>query len=473
MTVMTTAPAVPRAPFAHRWMLTIVLGGQAMASMDGSIVNVALPSIRATLAASGAQLQLVAAAYLLSFAAFVVTAARLGDRYGHSRVFRLGLIGFTIASLGCGLCTDPMALIVVRLLQGTAAAAMIAQVVALIQLGFEGTARVRAISWYSLVLALGVAAGQVAGGALVAVDVGGLGWRAVFLVNVPIGLVLAVLARRLPSTPTTSSGRLDLIGAALLAISVSAVVGALSIGRQQRWPLWSVTTLLAGLVGLVAFAAYEQQLSRAADRAPRARQPLLDLRVLQAPGVGTGLAASFLVMGAYSGFLFTLTLYLQNSLGFGALRSGLTFVPFAAGFATTSLGWRRLPSAAGRWMPIVGPFVFAAGISAVAASSMRHWPTAAAGILLALAGAGHAASFSPLFARITALTPTRYASSLSAAANTGTLLTSAITIAALGGLYLSTVHHGSGLIPVVVAADAILILTAACAAWTVTPHAAG
>jgi MFS family permease len=449
-------------------MLAVVLGGQAMASMDGSIVNVAMPSIKVQLPASGAQLQLISAGYLLAFAALVVTGARLGDRYGPARMFRVGLATFTAASLACGLAPDANALIASRLVQGTAGALMVAQVISLIQARFDGAARAKAFGLYSLVLALGVAAGQILGGVIVTADLIGLGWRPVLLVNVPLGVVLLVAATRLlPPDPAPALTRFDLRGVALLAGSVGAAVGPLTIGQERGWPAWSLVTLFAGLGGLAVFVWYERRVLAVSG------QPLVDLRALRPPGVAVGLAACFLVMGCYAAFIFTFTLYLQGGLGFTPLRAGLTFVPFAAGFATTSLSWTRLPTRVQRWLPVFGPLAFAAGITLTVSVAAGRWPALPAFGLLAVAGAGHAASFSPLLARIAALIGARFGSALSGLANTGTLLAGAVSVAGLGGLYLSaTAHHPTaahlGLTRVVLAIDAVLLATAACALWTVT-----
>ncbi len=463
----TTLPApVGTRPRAARGLLVILLGGQMMASIDGSIVNVALPDLGARLGASGAELQLIPAAYLLSFAALMVTAARLGDRYGHTRAYRTGLAGFTAASLACGLAPDAPALIAFRLVQGAFSALMVAQVVSLLHRSFDGVARTRAIAGYSLVLALGVAAGQILGGAIVALDVAGLGWRPIFLVNVPIGIAVAAAARRLPGNrPDAPASRLDLAGAILLGTAASAIVAALSLGRHAGWPAWSLTALAVGAGGMVAFSRYEWRLVRAG------REPLLDPRAVRPVGVRPGLAACYLVMGCYGAFVFTLTLYLQTARGFGPLRAGMTFVPFALGFALTSRFWMVLPERISRVLPVAGPAAFATGATLVAFP--QRWHTAPAVALLLFAGAGHAASFSPLFARISSLVAPAYASALSALANTGTLLAGAIAVAGLGGVYLSAPTGHAGLLRVVLGMDVVLAVAATCAARTVFVRQAG
>ena len=179
------------------WALAVVLTGQFMAVLDASVVNVAAPSIHASLHTSGAGLQLVIAGYVITYAVLLVTGARLGDILGHRRMFLGGLAAFTLASFGCGLATSTGMLVTLRFVQGAGAAAMIPQVLSLIQRSFPGPARARPKSLYAAVLAGGAVAGQVVGGLLVSADLWGSTWRPVFLLNVPIGAVLLIAGSRL------------------------------------------------------------------------------------------------------------------------------------------------------------------------------------------------------------------------------------------------------------------------------------
>src|SRR2546423_2598534 len=204
--------AAPRTRSSGVLLATILLG-QFMAILDVTIVNVAVPTIRTDLHAGGAGLQLVVAGYTISYAVLLITGARLGDRLGHRRVFLAGLVVFTAASLACGLAGTTAALIGYRLVQGAGAALMVPQVLSLIQRHFTGADRARAFGIYGVVLAGGAVVGQVAGGALVGADVGGTGWRPVFLVNVPIAVLLVVLAARLlPADRGEPGRRLDVPG---------------------------------------------------------------------------------------------------------------------------------------------------------------------------------------------------------------------------------------------------------------------
>ncbi len=267
--------------------------------------------------------------YAFTFGVLVVTGARLGDDRGHGNMFLLGLAGFTASSLLCGLAPNAPTLLVGRLTQGACGALMTPQTLQVIQRRFDGDARVRAVGLYGLVLSLGVLAGQLAGGVIVTVA----GWSWALLVNVPAGLVLLVASYRALKTEPPGRGKpLDTPGVALLTGAMALILVPLLLGREQGWPVWVWPSLGAGVAGVVLFGRVERERSA----------PLLDLTVL--PEVGRGLITVVGVMGSYAALLFSLTLHLQNELGFTPLEAGLAFAPYAAGFATLSLTWRRLPT---------------------------------------------------------------------------------------------------------------------------------
>src|SRR2546430_2425295 len=235
-------------------LLATILFGQFMAILDVSIVNVAVPTIHLDLHASGAALQLVVAGYTISYAVLLITGARLGDRLGHRRVYLLGLALFTIASLACGLATSTGELIAFRLVQGAGAALLVPQVLSLIQRLFTGAARARAFGLYAAVIAGAAVVGQVAGGALVAADFGGTGWRPVFLVNVPIGIVLTIAAARLLPADRGEPGRgFDPAGVLTLALAVLLFVVPLVLGHEEHWPVWGWVSLGASVVRFGVF----------------------------------------------------------------------------------------------------------------------------------------------------------------------------------------------------------------------------
>ncbi|MCW2915071.1 MAG: transporter [Actinomycetia bacterium] len=412
-------------------LLAVLLTGQTMASMDGSIVTVALPSIQRDLGASGAALQLIVSGYLLTLGVLIVTGARLGDLLGHRRAFLVGLAGFTGASLLCGLAPTAPMLVVARVGQAAAAALMIPQVFSLIQLRFAGLALRRAIGLYSTVLALGVAIGQIIGGLVVGADLFGLSWRPAFLINVPVGGMLTIAGMRWLPWAERTARRFDLTGVGLLTVAMAALVTPLVFGRQYGWQLWTWLSLLTGAGLLAVFKRFERLV------ADRGGLPLLDLDVLRPRGVKPGLVACLLVMGCYTAFLFAFTLHLQEHLGFGPFGAGLAFVPYASGFAALSLTWTRLPDRVQTALPVVGPLLFATIAVIMAEVFADGWTPGPLAPLLFAAGVGHAAGYSPLIAQLSAVVGHERASALSALNSTGPMLASVMAIAGLGSLYLA------------------------------------
>jgi MFS family permease len=431
-------------------VLAVVLIGQFMAVLDASIVNVAAPSIHASLGASGAGLQLVVAGYTITYAVLLVTGARLGDIGGHRRVFLAGLVLFTLASLGCGLAGSAGLLIALRLIQGAGAAVMIPQVLSLIQRTHAGPARASAMSLYSAVIAGGAVVGQLVGGLLISADLFGSDWRPVFLVNVPVGVaLLAVGARALPPGRGEPGRTLDLPGLALLTPAVLAFVLPLVLGQPEHWPAWGWIMMAASVPLAAAFAAAER---RTARNGGIPRTPLIPGRVLRVPGVPVAIAALFVVMTVFSGFFFTLALHLQDGLGYSPLHAGLAFAPAAATFALVSLNWRRLPA---RWhgAVIVTGFVLFATAMAALGWVVRDGGTGATGICLlgALSGAGMAAAFSPLMTRVLLRVPVELAADATGVVVTVNQLGLLVGVATFGTLYLNLAGHlpaaGPGTLP--------------------------
>src|SRR5262249_40802284 len=249
-------------------MLAVLLLGQFMCIIDVLVVNVAMPSIAASLHASGASLQLVVGGYTIAYAMLLITGARLGDRYGRRRAHPAGVLAFTTASLACALAPDSQALIGFRLIQGAGAAVLVPQVFSIIQLNFTGPARARALSAYAAVLSAGAVAGLVLGGVVVTADLFGTGWRPVFAINVPIGIVLAAAVPRLvpPDAPAGRTKQLDLAGLAAAACAVLLIVLPLVLGREEGWPAWGFGCIAAGAMLAAVFVLIERRVaSRGGD----------------------------------------------------------------------------------------------------------------------------------------------------------------------------------------------------------------
>ncbi|MEU5216016.1 MFS transporter [Streptomyces sp. NPDC020807] len=416
-------------------LLGVVLAAQFMALLDVFIVNVAAPTIRTELAASGAGLQLVVAGYTVTYAVLLITGARLGGLLGHRRTYLLGLALFTAASLACGLAAGTGQLIAFRLVQGAGSALMIPQVLSLIQRTFTGEGRIRALGAYSAVLATGAAAGQVVGGILVSADLFGTGWRPVFLVNVPIGIVLLVLgARILPHDAPAGVERgraLDVPGLLLLAAAVSLLTVPLVLGEEQGWPLWTWLSLAGSVLLFAVFGAYETGLAR------RGGAPLIAPRVLRTPGMGRAVLRIATAMGVNAGFLFTLTLHFQGGLGHSALRTGLTFGPAAVAFGAVGLTWRRWPARLQRAL-VPGGFLLTAASALALGLALGDGGDGGAALHPALAGmgVGIALAFSPTLTGALATVRPEDAADASGLLATVTQLGQLIGVAAFGALFL-------------------------------------
>jgi MFS family permease len=426
------------APPGHRWlMLAVLLGGQFMALLDAFVVNVALPSIGVDLHASGAALQLVVGGYSAAYAMLLITGARLGDLYGRRRMYLLGVTVFTAASLACGLAPDSGLLILARCVQGAAAAVMVPQIFSVIQMRFTGAARATALSAWGLVLATGAVVGVVLGGVLVSADLLGASWRPVFLINVPFGVLLAVLVPRVvPADPPRHTGpgsrRLDLRGLAIAAPAVCLIVLPLVLGRELGWPAWTLGCVAAGLLLAGLFAGFERAV------AARGGDPLLNLGVLSAPGLAAGLGTLLAVMAGYGGLLFVFTLHLQAGLGQSALRAGLSYVPLAGMFGLVGYVWRRLPA---RVHPVLVP----AGLVLIAAAYLGIAVAVRGGsaggpllwLALAVAGAGLGLTIPPVLTQSLVGVPLSQAADASGLVTTAAQLSMVIGVAAFGTVYLS------------------------------------
>ncbi|WP_257010318.1 MFS transporter [Burkholderia ubonensis] len=432
-------PATPERAAPHRRMLPLLLIGQGMAAMDTSIVNVAAPALRADLGISGALLQLVVAGYILAYAVFLITGARLGDDYGYRRLFVTGLAIFTVSSLACGVAPGTWLLIVGRIAQGVGAAMLVPQVMSLIQRSFEGPARARAIGYYSMILGLGSTAGQALGGVIITADFAGLSWRPAFLINVPIGIVLLARARSvLPALAGPERRKLDLVGVALLTGAMLLIVVPLTFGHDVGWPAWVWASLAAGVIGVAAFLRFERALAQ------RGGSPLLNLDALLAAGIRPGLAVVSIGFIGYGGWLFACALYLQTGLGFSPMISGFVFAAYAFGFGISNVSWSKLPARLLRFTPAVALIAMAAANLAFGMTA-RHagWVAAVMVPLLFCAGASHGLTFGTTVNQMTQRTAPQHAPALSGLVTTSVQLSIVIGVAALGAIYLAIAAPGA------------------------------
>jgi EmrB/QacA subfamily drug resistance transporter len=418
----------------RRWfMLIVLLVGQFMALLDVTIVNVAMPTIGADLRASGAALQLVVAGYTVCYAMLLITGARLGDLFGRRRMFLIGVLTFTLSSLICGLAPNSAMLIGARFVQGAGAAAMMPQIISVIQTQFTGAARAKALSAYSAVIASGFVTGQVLGGVLVSADLFGSGWRPVFLVNVPVGLAVAAAVPRLVTRDERKgSRRIDLAGLAIAVPAVFLVVLPLVLGHEQDWPAWTLWSIAAGLLLVPVFVLVERRV------AGRGGDPLLNLGVLRAPGLVSGLIALSLVMTAYAGFLFSLALHLQAGLGDSAMRAGLTFAPAAVAFGLCSFYWRTLPERTHHLLAPSGLVVAAVAFVALGLNFRAGGHGGASAQLeMIVFGAGMGFAFSSTMTHALVHVPLHEAPDASGVITTALQLFQVVGVATLGSVFLT------------------------------------
>lgn len=452
-TLPTVSTAPPGAGSRPGLLLALILSGQFMAVLDVSIVNVAVPTIRTDLHASGAGLQLVIAGYTIAYAVLLITGARLGARCGYSRVFQWGLAGFTAASLACGLAPGTGTLIGFRFLQGVAAALMVPQVMSLIQRLFTGPARTRALGMYSAVLAGGMAIGQVAGGLLVSADLFGTGWRPVFLVNVPIGLALLVLSRRLlPALPRDAGRGFDIPGLLLLAAALGCFVVPLVLGHELHWPVWGWVMLAGSAVLFALFGVVEWRI------AVRGGLPLIPARVLRSPGLLPAAGAIFLIMAGFAGFMFAFALHQQIGLGHTALRAGLLSAPVSICFGLSSLHWQRLPKRVHLPLPVLALALVAPGYIVVgellrAGGEIGLIPE----LVLSLLGLAAGCAYAPLFARALSRVDPADAADASGVLVTVVQLGQVVGVALLGTVFLGQVSFPA---PTVASGHALLVTVA-------------
>ncbi|MFG2072038.1 MFS transporter [Nonomuraea maritima] len=413
-------------------LLTIILVGQFLAILNVNIVNVAIPTIESDLHSSGAGLQLIAAGYTIVYAVLLITGARVGDLFGYRNAFLGGLTVFTLATLGAGLAPSTTWLVAARLLQGAGAAMMLPQVMTLIQRNYRGAARGRALGLWSLVISGGVVIGQALGGVLLGL---GLGWRILFLALAPIGLLLlAVGARVLPTDAGGGRAGLDPGGLVSLAAAVLLFVGPLVLGRDLGWPVWGWVAMGLSVVMFVVFVRIERWVTA------RGRRPLVDARVLRAPGMRPGLVTQLFGPATWGAFLFTSALHLQGDLHLTPLSSGMMLVPCALAYAAVGLAWPRLPARLQRPLVPVG-FVVAApsylGLGFFASGGVAYAVTSA------LIGAG----LGVLVAVTTMATEhvdSAYASDASGALLTVMQLGQVIGISTVGTLFISLQSRTDG-----------------------------
>jgi len=361
-------PADTRSGLAAWLVLAAVLPGMFMNVFDFFAVNVATPVLHTELGSGPPALELIVGGYGLTFSLGLVTGGRLGDRYGRRRVFFAGMAAFTVASAVSGLAPTSDILVVARLFQGAAAAMMVPQVLSIIRVSFPARERRIALGVYGMTIAVGQVSGQALGGILLSADIGGLSWRPIFLVNVPVAALTFLFGfKRVPESVSPTRPSLDLAGVGLLTLTAGLLTIPIVEGGALGWPLWCWLFLAAVPVAGAAFVRWEH-LARAT------RQPLVDLGLFRSKDFRRGLFVNVTLYATISAFFFVLGLYLQTGRGDSPLAAGLTFVPLAAGNFVASLSSSALVGRYGRGTLTAGAALQIAGLLVLLAASDPRQP---------------------------------------------------------------------------------------------------
>jgi MFS family permease len=398
------------------------------------VVNVALPTIAAELKASAAQIESVVAIYLIAYATLVVTGGRLGDIFGTKPVFVTGVAGFTLTSLWCGLAQSGPELILARLAQGATAALMVPQVLATLHLLFTDESRSRAFAVYGIVLGLAGAAGFLLGGLLVTIDLAHTGWRSVFFVNVPCGLVIALAGWRImPSVPRRAGTRLDIKGSVVLFAGLLCLIGPLLFGHDVGWAPWLWVGMAIGGAILAAFLKLEHAVARGGG------MPLIDLTLLADAAFLRGLGAAFFFFVANLSFYLVMTLFMQRGLKIPPLKAGLAFIPLALAFVVASRHSGARAKHRGTKVLIEGCALQIAGLAALALLAGfvdAPAPTALAPTMIVF-GYGQGLVMAPLSGAVLSTVKPVAAGSASGMYGTTAQIGNAAGVAAIGAVFFA------------------------------------
>ncbi|GII54769.1 putative actinorhodin transporter [Planotetraspora thailandica] len=439
---MASPTLLAPAPYRWRWAaLFVILAAEVMDLLDSLITNVAAPTIRAELGGDASLIQWLGAGYTLAMAVGLVTGGRLGDLYGRKRMFVVGVLGFVIGSLLCGLAVSPEMLVGARVLQGLFGAVMLPQGLGMIKEMFSPKEMAVAFGAFGPIMGLSAVGGPVLAGWLVDADLFGTGWRMIFLINLPLGLIaLAGAVRLLPESRPEQAARLDLVGVGLVSTAAALLIYPLVQGRELGWPVWTFASMAASVAIFVVFGRHESRRHRAGG------DPLVLPTLFRKRAFTGGLVAGLVFFSALTGFSLVFTLYAQLGLGYSPLKSGLAGLPQAvgtvigfvvAGAGLTARFGRRLLQA-GAMIMAVGVAGFGLTIHAVGVG-VTPWQTAPA---LAVAGAGMGLLMAPFFDLVLAGVDQEETGSASGTLTAIQQLGAALGTAVLGTLFFDLLGGG-------------------------------
>ncbi len=451
------------------WLgFAVIVAASVMDLLDSTIAQTAAPAIRRDLGGSYAALEWISAAYTLAMAVTLMLGSRLGDVFGRRRVLLAGIGGFVLASGVCSLAPTPTALIAARAIQGMTAAVMVPQGFGLIRELFGDDGQQKAFGVFGPVMGLAAVAGPLVGGGLVNLDILGTGWRAIFLVNLPLGLLAIAAGRRfLPrSAPAAPGLRLDAPSITLAMAGGFALVYPLIQGREQGWPAWSFVLLAAGVLTLSAFGLLQGRRKR------QGLAPLVEPSILKRRAYVAGLAVVLGFIGAMGGMMIALNVMFQTGLGLTPLACAVATVAIPVTAIAGSITSSALLAKIGRTTMHIGIVVMAIGLIVVdvvmrsAGGGLTAWDLAGP---LAITGFGMGMVFVPMFDVILAGVAPHEIGSASGLLESIQQLAMSLGIAAVGTVLFDSVGHGHGPVAFVGASDhallmAVAFLAAACAA---------
>jgi EmrB/QacA subfamily drug resistance transporter len=436
----SAAPTRARTATDGRVPLAVLLAGTFLVVLDFFIVNVALPSIERDLHASDSSVEWLVAGYGLTFGGLLMAAGPLSQRWGRRRTYLAGVVVFVLASALCGLASGVGMLIEARLLQGVGAAFVAPMVLALIGDLYSGPARVRAMGAYATVMGLAAALGQLIGGALIRADIAGLGWRTVFLVNVPVGLAVALAGPRvLPAPAARTRARLDVVGLLLVVAATTAVLLPLLEGRRLGWPAWTWASLAGGVVLALCLVRHVARL------AARGGSPLIDPAALGSRAARWGLLCQALLFCGMASYFVVLAIYLQVGRGLGPLASGLVFTIMAAAYMVGTRRAAALVARRGHRVVPLAALAFTAGhllmlaaVAAVGTGGSVLWLAPG----LALSGVAMGICLSSLVATVMSGAEPAQAASVSGALSMVQQLGNALGVALIGLVFYGAIGRG-------------------------------
>lgn len=414
--------------------LVVVALAFVMDLLDTTIVNIAIPSIQHNLGASFAAIQWMIAGYALTFAVLLITGGRMGDVFGYKKLFLIGVGGFTLASMLCGLAWTPEVLVGARLLQGAMAALMVPQVMSLMQVMYKAHERTAVMGLFGALGGLAASLGPIIGGFLIHANIAGLDWRPIFLINVPVGIFALIMAYKyLPEGKSAHPLKLDLVGTAIVMVALFLLVFPLIQGRELDWPAWTFGMMAASLPVIGLFAWWQKRKDNTDG------SPLVAPVLFKASSFIKGLLTNVIFQGAMVGFFLPFTILLQAGLGYDVILAAVTGIPTAVGIGLSiGLFGQKLIPKLGRYALSLGAVVMATGLAVtyfvVQANGLDVQPWHFIPGLL-LTGSGMGLVMAPIFAVTLNDVDPRNAGSASGVLNAVQQLGGAIGVAMIGVVF--------------------------------------